>query len=156
MAARPEQLISSELRRAVRDDVLHVVTAMLPRSEADERAPLLGTRCRIADRARAYVHDRVDQALTIADVCKAIGVCRRSLQYSFNDVYGITPVKYLKIVRLNGARRDLRDAESGLEAVQDVAAKWGFWHLSHFAEDYRRLFLETPSQTLRSRPVALA
>jgi len=34
--------------------------------------------------------------------------------------------------------------------VQDIAARWGFWHLSHFANDYRRMFGELPSETLRS------
>jgi len=33
--------------------------------------------------------------------------------------------------------------------VQEMAARWGFWHLSRFSSDYRTLFGETPSQTLR-------
>lgn len=152
IAARPDQLGRAELRRALREDILQALVAALPRSGPDERAPSLGTRCRIADRARAHILDHIDEALTIADLCNALRVSRRSLQYSFNDVYGINPVKYLKIVRLNGARRDLRNAGGRLGSVQDVAAKWGFWHLSHFAEDYRHLFLETPSRTLASRP----
>jgi AraC-like DNA-binding protein len=49
---------------------------------------------------------------------------------------------------LNGVRRGLRDAEKGV-AVQDVAAHWGFWHLGQFAQDYKRLFGELPSTTLR-------
>jgi AraC family ethanolamine operon transcriptional activator len=35
--------------------------------------------------------------------------------------------------------------------VQDVAEAWGFWHLSQFATDYRRLFGKRPSETLRER-----
>ena len=31
----------------------------------------------------------------------------------------------------------------------DVAARWGFWHLSQFAVDYKKLFGELPSRTLR-------
>lgn len=151
IAARPDQLARAEMRRALRDDILQALVAALPRNEPDERTPALGARRRIADRARAHILDHVDEALTIADLCAALRVSRRSLQYSFNDVFGISPVKYLKIVRLNGARRDLRNAGSGFGLVQDVAARWGFWHLSHFAEDYRRLFLETPSRTLGMR-----
>lgn len=46
------------------------------------------------------------------------------------------------------AVEELRDSidEHG---VQEVAARWGFWHLSRFASDYRTLFGESPSQTLR-------
>ena len=35
--------------------------------------------------------------------------------------------------------------------VQDIAARWGFWHLGHFVTDYRRMFGELPSQTLQAR-----
>jgi len=30
-----------------------------------------------------------------------------------------------------------------------VANAWGFWHMGQFARDYRRLFGELPSDTLR-------
>jgi AraC-like DNA-binding protein len=49
---------------------------------------------------------------------------------------------------LIGVLRGLRDAAKGV-TVQDVAAHWGFWHLGQFAQDYKRLFGELPSTTLR-------
>jgi AraC family ethanolamine operon transcriptional activator len=48
-------------------------------------------------------------------------------------------------------RRELRDANPATTQVQDVAARWGFWHLSHFASDYRAMFGELPSDTLRKQ-----
>ncbi|WP_408631189.1 helix-turn-helix domain-containing protein [Marinomonas shanghaiensis] len=54
---------------------------------------------------------------------------------------------YLRISRLNGVRRSLVQAKNG-QAVSDIAAQWGFWHLSQFAKDYKQLFGETPSKTL--------
>jgi AraC family ethanolamine operon transcriptional activator len=33
--------------------------------------------------------------------------------------------------------------------VQSVVADWGFWHLSQFATDYRKLFDKRPSESLR-------
>jgi AraC family ethanolamine operon transcriptional activator len=38
----------------------------------------------------------------------------------------------------------------GAESVQSVAASWGFWHLSRFASDYRQMFGQLPSDTLRN------
>jgi AraC family ethanolamine operon transcriptional activator len=35
--------------------------------------------------------------------------------------------------------------------IQDIASHWGFWHLSQFAQDYRQLFGELPSDTLHKR-----
>jgi len=33
--------------------------------------------------------------------------------------------------------------------VKDVVAHWGFWHLSRFSAEYRALFGELPSDTLK-------
>lgn len=48
-------------------------------------------------------------------------------------------------MRLNGARRDLLAGST----TGDAVAKWGFWHWSRFSHDYRALFGERPSDTLR-------
>jgi AraC family ethanolamine operon transcriptional activator len=53
-------------------------------------------------------------------------------------------------MRLNRVRRELISRHE--ETVGDVAARWGFWHLSRFAADYRQHFGELPSAT-RSRAV---
>lgn len=74
---------------------------------------------------------------------------RRTLQYSFQQVLGLKPVKLLRAMRLNGVRRDLR-AACPRATVQDIAARWGFWHLGHFVADYEGMFGELPSATLRS------
>ena len=65
----------------------------------------------------------------------------------------VGPVAYLRMMRLNHVRRDLLATEA---AVGDVAARWGFWHLSRFAADYRSLFGELPSATRARKRVALA
>ena len=69
---------------------------------------------------------------------------------NLRDVLGTTPIKYLRSLRLNSVRRALRQAAPG-ETIQDIASHWGFWHLSQFAQDYKHLFGELPSATLRSK-----
>ena len=64
----------------------------------------------------------------------------------------MSPAKYLKRYRLTQARLRLRAADPVETTVTDVAVSWGFWELGRFAVDYRRLFGECPSQTLRGRP----
>jgi AraC family ethanolamine operon transcriptional activator len=87
-----------------------------------------------------------EEPINVPDLCEAIHVSRRTLQYSFQDVLQMSPVTYLRALRLNGVRRDLR--RGGDEPVADRAARWGFWHLSRFAADYRHMFGELPSETL--------
>ena len=51
-------------------------------------------------------------------------------------------------------RNHLSNPESPYASVQDAAAAYGFWHMSQFAVDYRELFGERPSETLKRRVIA--
>lgn len=83
--------------------------------------------------------------LSIAELCGQLGVSRRTIQYAFQHALNLNPVAYLRAVRLNHVRRELRLGES----VTAAAIKWGFLHLGGFAQDYKRMFGELPSETAR-------
>ena len=106
-------------------------------------------RQRVVQRACALMLARPDQPMSILQLCSQIGASPSKLEYCFRDVLGITPAKYLRAVRLNGVRRELKGEPGADRAVQDIAARWGFWHLGEFAADYKRQFGELPSATLR-------
>lgn len=84
---------------------------------------------------------------SMVEICKHLGISQRSLQYGFRDLMGMTPVAYLRTLRLNRVRADLRQPDSNL-TVTEAATRWSFFHLSKFAHDYRQMFGETPSETL--------
>ncbi|NJD35022.1 MAG: helix-turn-helix domain-containing protein [Betaproteobacteria bacterium] len=117
----------------------------------DMPAPLATYQARkaIVENARSYVLTNLHDTVTIADLCEALNTSRRTIQYCFQEVLKTNPVQYLRAIRLNSVRRELRRANPANTQVQDVAARWGFWHLSHFANDYRAMFGELPSDTLR-------
>lgn len=98
--------------------------------------------------ARDYVLAHRARPVGVPELCEQLHVSRRTLQYCFQDVLGMAPATYLRALRLNGARRDLSGRSAG--SVQDVAAAWGFWHLSQFSADYRRMFGMRPSEALRA------
>ena len=87
---------------------------------------------------------------TIPELCGVAGVSQRTLEYGFLDLLGVTPVRYLNLLRLNRARRALRKATRGHQTVTEIALRLGFSNPSRFAHDYRRLFGEPPSSTLRA------
>lgn len=136
--------------RQLRDEILIEWIEALPAQVDTSGLDTLQRRKRMVDQACELMLSRSDEPLSILEVCSQVGISRRKLNYCFHDVLGTTPVKYLRAVRLNGVRRDLKRAASS-ETVQDIATRWGFWHLSQFAQDYRRLFGELPSATLRGR-----
>jgi len=104
----------------------------------------------MVDRAREYALGHLDEPLSILDLCSHIGASRRKLQYCSRKPWASTPWPHLRALRLNAVRRELRERQEAY-GVQEVAARWGFWHLSRFASDYRTLFGESPSQTLQRR-----
>ena len=55
---------------------------------------------------------------------------------------------FLELLRLTGARRDLR-RPGAATTVTETATRWGFFHFGEFAAAYRRQFGELPSDTLR-------
>lgn len=61
----------------------------------------------------------------------------------------MSPIAFLKVHPLNEERRQLEGATVRQITVADVAIQWGFWHMRQFAQDYKRIFGESPSETLR-------
>jgi transcriptional regulator GlxA family with amidase domain len=63
---------------------------------------------------------------------------------------------YLRRLRLHKARAELASHCPNTITVTTVAGRWGFLHLSRFAEQYRQLFGESPSETLKNDPTGNA
>ena len=90
-----------------------------------------------------------DSPPSVEELCLRLRTSRRTLQNSFRQVADATPVHYLRCVRLNAVRRRLMSTGAVDLNVAQAAADRGFNHLSHFAQRYKALFGELPSQTLR-------
>ncbi|UBV21908.1 helix-turn-helix domain-containing protein [Mycolicibacterium fortuitum] len=99
-------------------------------------------------RAIAYIEANADRDIALADVAEAVYVTPRALQYMFRRHLELSPMGYLRQVRLNHARQQLLNADPATTTVQAVAARWGFAHTGRFAAAYRRTFGENPSDTL--------
>jgi AraC family ethanolamine operon transcriptional activator len=132
----------------LRDALLIEWIEALPERVDASEPPTLAARKRLVQQAIALMLARSDEPLSMLQVCRQVGASRRKLNYCFQDVLGTSPLKYLRALRLNGVRRELR---GGAASVQQAAARWGFWHLGELAADYRRQFGELPSQTLKQR-----
>lgn len=100
----------------------------------------------VVHRAIDHMHARRGERVRIDDLCGAAHTSRRNLQKCFVKVTGESPAQFLKVQRLNGARRAILDAPAS-RTIGDIAVDWGFWHGSQFSADYKRLFGESPSDT---------
>ncbi len=145
VADAPAMLPGADLQ----ERLLGNLVTMLMASHDHGQRPCLThiNRQRTVQRIRDYLIEQAGQPVTVPDLCRRFHMSRRALQYCFEDITGMSPMAYLRALRLNGARRELRAGEG--RTVSEIASAWGFQHLSQFAQDYRRMFGELPSATLR-------
>ncbi len=86
---------------------------------------------------------------TVAELAQIAGVSPRALQLTFQRHLGVSPMTYLREVRLGLVHDRLRRAGTGEETVAATAYEFGFTHLGRFAASYRRRYGVSPSETLR-------
>ena len=126
---------------------IHALGGLNTSKQSIPRSALL--RRRTVNKAVEFIRAHIDEQINIIDVCLALNVESRVLLYCFQEVLGLAPVAYLKYLRLNHVRRQLMLADTQLGDIGNVAARWGFWHMSRFASEYRKLFGELPSETVQ-------
>jgi AraC family transcriptional regulator len=90
------------------------------------------------------------ERVTLARLANEVGMSRYHFLRQFQRVVGVTPHRYLTLVRYRAAARGLRDSRL---SVQQVALECGFNDLSEFTRGFSRLFGSPPA---RFRHAALA
>ncbi|NML27408.1 helix-turn-helix domain-containing protein [Zoogloea dura] len=151
ISASPAILNYAAVRQGLKEGVLNTVISVIGNAPPQNAAPRTSKgRQALILRAMDYMRSRIGEPIPITDLCAALCVSQRTLQYCFEEVLQTNPVAYLKALRLNGVRKELKRGRPAEITVQDIAARWGFWHLSRFAQEYRLMFGELPSDTLRS------
>ena len=101
--------------------------------------------------AVAYIEAHAGEDLSLLDIARAASITPRALQYAFRRNLDITPLGYLRRVRLHQAHIDLLNADPTRgDTVASIAMRWGFLHQGNFAAAYRNVYATTPRQTLRS------
>jgi AraC family ethanolamine operon transcriptional activator len=153
-AAEPDTLNAS-VRQSLSDSTLSTLFSLLHSLEpvSVDRSSIR-QRHRLVERADAYVRAHDDRLVTVSELCTELSASRRALQVGFQDVLGVSPHAYIRAISLNKVRSHLKNPNSPHASIQDAAAAYGFWHMSQFALDYRQLFGELPSTTLKRRVAA--
>ena len=100
-----------------------------------------------------FMRSAVCRPISMADLVQHCRVSERTLNKHFRTFFDISPMGYLRQLRLTAAREALLIGEPGV-TVTEIANRFEFNHLGRFAGQYRRCFGETPSITLRHGRVA--
>ncbi|MBG0511613.1 AraC family transcriptional regulator [Agrobacterium sp. MOPV5] len=108
----------------------------------------VGALPRHVKRAIDFMVANLGKPLTLTEIAINCGVSMSSLNNGFREFKTVTPMAYLRYLRLEAAHCDLKNAQAG-QSVGETALKWGFTHAGRFATDYTIRYGCLPSETLR-------
>ncbi|KPZ13074.1 BenABC operon transcriptional activator BenR [Pseudomonas amygdali pv. ulmi] len=100
-------------------------------------------------RTEEFILAHAHEPLSIEQLAEHAGGSVRTLFSGFREFRNISPMAFLRNVRMERVHLELRNP--GTDSVTDIAMKWGFAHLGRFSQEYRKYYGELPSATLRFR-----
>lgn len=150
LIAQPSSLMESQVQFQIVENFLPLLIDTIG-AGIRQKKPIIKTlrRYPIVKKAEEIAQSYIDKPLTLKQLCDALETSSSALTYGFQDIFRLSPMAYIKIQRLNGVRRALKKADSDTTMVMQLAHEWGFWSAGHFARDYKEMFGELPSETLR-------
>ncbi|WP_315799585.1 helix-turn-helix transcriptional regulator [Bradyrhizobium sp. SZCCHNR1002] len=94
-----------------------------------------------------HIETHWDQKISIEQLAARYGVSPRTV-YQYFAKNGMSLAEKIKLTRMQHARRMLYDAKAG-DTVTSIALRCCFSNPGHFAREYRKIYGETPSESLR-------
>jgi AraC-like DNA-binding protein len=133
--------------REKEDDLLTGMLLVVEGSPANQERAVLPSD-RALKNIEDYICANLDAAITRDDLVEMTGVPIRSLSRTFEKKYGLGPMAFVRQRRLDACFRVLHGSDREATTVTNVAMAHGFDHLGKFAVAYRKVFGESPSETL--------
>ncbi|MDH6522708.1 AraC-like DNA-binding protein [Streptomyces sp. SAI-135] len=119
-----------------------VIVRLLQTDQAPRVLAAVADSDAVVPRAVALLTDRLDEPWTVDALAAEVRTSQPTLFRRFKDATSMTPMQYLKRLRLGEARH--RMVVFGDSAAQAASAV-GYRSASHFSRDYRHLYGETPA-----------
>lgn len=154
VAGNSPQFESSNAASSVAAELLKIASSYVGQPKNVEPRPIGRTRLprqEIIQRSTKLLEARHGEHVSVEELAVAAGVSQRTLRTAFNDYFGVGPLHYLQLRKLNQVHRALMAADPEASLVSDILMAHGVWEFSRFASRYRRLFGELPSETLRRK-----
>ncbi|BAF71912.1 AraC family transcriptional regulator [Sulfurovum sp. NBC37-1] len=95
---------------------------------------------------RDYIIKLSEDNIPIEDLAKKFGMSERTLQTGFKKIFGYTPKKFTKLLKLNLAHRDIVKND-GSKTISEIAMKYGFGNFGLFAQEFKRIYGVLPSES---------
>lgn len=145
----PEVIDVPEAARGMEQALVGALVSCFSTNDGGEDKSAQRRHRAIMRRFWTVLEAEADRPLYVLEMAEAIGVSVRSLSACCQEHLGMGPKKYLLLRRMHLARQSLYAADRNTTTVTDVATQYGFWQFGRFSVEYKFLFGESPSLTLR-------
>jgi AraC-like DNA-binding protein len=144
--ARAGALADLQAAHGLEHQLLHALIECLSEAEENETATARRHRDTLARFEDLLVTEPLPR---MAAICAALGVSDRLLNECCKKHLGIGPIRYSHLRAMQQVRRALRSGTPDTTTVSEVARRYGFRALGRLAANYRLVYGELPSATLR-------
>jgi AraC-like DNA-binding protein len=150
-AVHPETVVNTQAAHGLEQQLMHAVVECLASSFADKGTPSQRRHQDIMAAFEGLLRAQMDQDMHVTEICTALGVSDRLLRSLCAEHLGMGPIGYAKRRRMSLVHRAFLRGNRDATSVSDVARRYGFRDPGRFSVNYRAVFGETPSATLRRR-----
>ncbi|MEM9245241.1 MAG: AraC family transcriptional regulator, partial [Cyanobacteria bacterium P01_F01_bin.153] len=99
-------------------------------------------------KAVEYLHNKLDQAVSVEELAAIAHMSTSSFHKKFKEVMHLSPLQYIKLVRLNKARAYLMEGKT----VSESGSMVGYNSPAQFSREYKRQFGISPSAAVAITP----
>jgi AraC-like DNA-binding protein len=146
---RSKVLIEGETAHGLEQQLIEGVVECLANGSAIEAALPTRRHQELALRFDDLLESQPQRAFRITEICAALGVPARTLRRSCEEQLGMVASEYVRRRRMQLVRRALSRGNPDAPNIAKLARQYGFRGLGRFAAEYRAVYGEPPSATLR-------
>ncbi|QOR61556.1 helix-turn-helix domain-containing protein [Sulfurovum sp. ST-21] len=146
----PSIMENTEKQEEIETHLLEQLSILLEKQTPAQPKLTKGEKIALQIRDRIYCH--ISKKVTISSLAEEFRISEQTLQNAFKSLFGFTPNRFLRHIKLNHVRQTLIHADPQSDTIVRIANKWGFTHMGHFSRYYTDLFGENPSVTLNRKP----
>lgn len=124
-------------------ELLLILSSINPEENEAEKRALPKEQIMLAKQAGEYLTKHMKERITIPELARELHVSETSLKNAFKAVYGVPVYSYTRIQKMHAAARLLAYEDC---SVAEVAYELGYKNASKFADAFREVLEESPSE----------
>src|SRR5205807_7038116 len=145
--ARSAALTDAEAAHGMEQQLIDALIRCLTAGPAEQEASAAGRHRCILARFEDLL--RADASLGMTEICAELGISDRLLRACCKEHLGMGPNRYVRLHRMQQVYRALQSGNIDTASVSEIAERHGFRDPGRFATNYRAVYGELPSATLR-------